>query len=153
MKKLLFVFAALMLIMGSNQTYAANNTTQANDEAQASPISGTFDYDTTGDFPFSHYQITLEKSGKITMKYTAVSNGKETVREGTYTTNGSAKGSSFRIDYNLTQIKKGDAWIPSSLYGTFTMTLNRASGKATVTPNRGNELGIGIGRSRTLDFK
>ena len=153
MKRLLAIIAVIASIACSTGVFAstANNTSSVNASEKSSDINIVLDYNTTGDFPYTHYYIALAPGGKMELRYTSAKTKKEITREGSYTAI-PAGGNTYRIDYTLSRIKKGDAWIPSELSGAFTITIKRDAHKATVVPNKGNELGIGIGASRTLDF-
>lgn len=115
---------------------------------------GNIDYDVTGDYPYSHCTISLGNSGNMKFVATPVNGQPAVVRSGTYTVTLIADGKgidTYRVDYHLTRVLKNDRSAYSVLNGSFTMTYDFAHGTATaVKPIRGNELGIGIGQSRTV---
>lgn len=113
---------------------------------------GSIDYQGTGEYAFSHCVISLGNSGVI--QYLAsVDSGKPVVREGEYenTVIGHGKDHDIlSIDYHLTRVLTNGHWSYSRLDGSFTMKYYHMDNKVIITPTRGNELGIGIGQSRTL---
>lgn len=115
---------------------------------------GNIDYDVAGDYPYSHCTISLGNSGNMKFVATPVNGQPAVVRSGTYTVTLIADGKgidTYRVDYHLTRVLKNGRSAYSVLNGSFTLTYDFAHGNATaVKPIRGNELGIGIGQSRTV---
>lgn len=152
MKRIITAFFAIA-IMSVNSIVCAGNAQDASlatASQKASSIDLTVEYEPVIDSPYSHFCISLTSDGNIMLSYVSAKTNKETTRDGSYKAT-AAGANTYRIDYTLSRIKKGDAWLPSELNGMVTITINRAANKVTIHPNNGNELGVGIGKSHTFD--
>lgn len=133
---------------------AANWTPGDQKSVATSKPSGTIHCVVTGDYDFDEWTITLTDNGTIQYEIHN-KNGRRVVRRGTFVSTSMGKGkasSSYRIDYDLTEVEKKGEWLSSHLDGSFSITVNNADNHATVTPLRGNEMGIGIGVAGAVEF-
>lgn len=152
MKRIITAIFAIALMSGNSIVCASNaqDASLAAASEKSSAVDFTVEYEPVIDSPYSHFFISLTSDGNIVLRYVSANNNKETTRDGSYKAI-SAGANTYRIDYTLSRIKKGDAWLPSELNGMFTVNINRSAKKVTIYPNKGNELGIGIGKSHTFD--
>lgn len=152
MKRIIAVIFTIALMLGNSSVFANNmqDASLATASEKASAVDFAVEYDPVIDSPYSHIFISLSSDGNVVLRYVSAKTNKETTRDGSYKAI-AAGANTYRIDYTLSRVKKGDAWLPSELNGMFTVNINRGAKKVTIYPNKGNELGIGIGKSHTFD--
>lgn len=149
MKKILMMIALVAACIQVNAAELSNELVSTITATQVGP-NVCAEYDGIKDFASTHCVLTLEDNGTIQLQI-ADGTGRTVLREGTYTCTG--KGA-YHVKYSLNRVqKKNGEWVESLLNGSFSISINKAAKKATITPRTGNQLGIGIGRTRTVDCK